>query len=208
MFIDCLCPAPTALTQPAAITCGENLGQIVKLAIQRKQATAAFPTKVGSGVGDAGVLASWTARKAANDNTKIISTPFIEGFTVPPISAIKEGGDDNSTLDGIAVVVGTNTSVCAGFIRSLPASILLDLKKLNCEPNLEAYFINEFGYIIGMSANGTTFNGITISNFFMGDGGNEGKNSHDKTPFELSLRYGWRDKLAIVKPADFNGRDL
>lgn len=208
MFVDCICPPAAALTAIPTLTCGENLGQIVKYAIQRKQASAPFPTKAGVGAGDAGLLASWTTLKAASDATKVTVGPFCENIVIPPVEAITEGGDDNSTLDGMPIVVGATVVQVTGQFRSLPGSILTVLKLLNCEPNLTLYLINEFGYLIGYSANGTTFAGIPIDNFFIADGGSEGKNTHDKTMFRWNLRYGWRDKLAIVKPADFSGRDL
>lgn len=208
MFIDCLCPQPTALTAIPALTCGENLGQIVKIAFQRKQASAPFPSKVGSGSGDAGLLASWTALKAASAGTKVTVTPFLENVIVPPIEAITEGGDDNTTLDGMPIVTGATIVQVTGNFRSITAAILTVLKKYNCEPDLTVYLINEFGYIIGWSVGGTTFQGIDINNWFIADGGSEGKNTHDKTMFRWNLRYGWRDNLVIVKPADFNGRDL
>lgn len=208
MFIDCLCPQATAITTIPAMTCGENLGQIYKLAFQRRQTSAPFPTKVGSGAGDAGLLASWTALKSASDSTKIQCTPKAENIIIPPAEKITEGGNDNTTTDGIPDVVGVSVIEATGQFRSLTGTLLTALKAYNCEESLSVYLINEFGYIIGYSANGTTFAGIPIYNWFIGDGGSEGKNTKDKTLFSFNLLYGWRNKLAIVSPADFNGRDL
>jgi hypothetical protein len=207
-FVDCLCPQATSLTAIPTLTCTENLGQIVKLAFQRRQTTAPFPTKVGAGAGDAGLLASWTTLKAAADSTKITVTPYAEAIVIPPLEKITEGGDDNSTLDGIPDVVGVSVGEATGNFRGLPAAILKVLKTLNCEVDMTVYLINEFGYIIGQSIGGVTFQGIEINNFFIADGGNEGKNTKDKTMFSWNYRYGWRDNLAIVKPTDFNGRNL
>lgn len=201
MLAFCECPQPATIGAIPAFTCGEDFGQIQKFVFQRRQAAPSFATLVA-----AGTLANWTPLKAAVDSTKIVATPFFEGFTIPPVDAITEGGDDNTTLDGVAVVVGQTTPVGVGNFRSLPAAIFAALKLYNCEPDLTVFMINEFGKIIGQSPDGVMFTGIPVSEFFIGDKGVQGKNTQDKYNFRLAFRAGWSETIKIVTPADFDAR--
>ena len=68
------------------------------------------------------------------------------------------------------------------------------------------YFINNAGKIIGSNLSGTVFTGFPITSFFVGEAGNEGLNTRDKTPVGFNLRYGWRNKLVAITPTDFDAR--
>jgi hypothetical protein len=205
MFASCACPLPTEIGDIPALECGENLGQIQKIVFQRRQATGSptFATLILPAT-----LANWTTLKTASDATKVQTTPFFENFIIPHVEAITEGGNDNTTLDGTPLVVGASTVSVTGNFRSIPAAMLAALKAFNCENDLTIFMINEFGKIIGESTTlvSTDFRGIEITEFFIGDGGNEGKNTQDKTMFRFNLRYGWRDKLKFVTPSNFNAR--
>lgn len=205
MGLNQTCPLPDALTDITPITCAENLGQIQKIVLQRPQTTVPFPTQDAT-IGGAAVIASWDVYKAAVDSTKVVTTPFFEAYEVPGSEAILEGGDDNTTLDGAPILVGATTPRAEGMFRGLPAEVLKELKA-NCEANMTVYFINEFGKVIGTSIDGITFEGIPVTSLFIGDPAIAGKNTNDKTSFGHSLRYGWRDNLAIVTPTDFDARN-
>jgi hypothetical protein len=206
-MLGCDCPLPAALSDITPVACGENIGQIVKIIFQRRQAAEPFPTFEGAVLLGADLKASWDVFTAAVDSTKAVVSPYLESVVLPASEAITEGGDDNTTLDGVAKVVGATSPEGTGMIRSLPAAQLKQLKTYNCEEDLTIYLINEFGKIIGTSSDGTQFGGIPINDFFIGDGGNEGKNTADKTPFRFGLVYGWRDNLAFCKPDDFSARN-
>lgn len=197
----CVCPAPTAIQSITAITCGEDFGQIQKLVFQRRQTTQPFDT-----VTEAGTLANWTTLKGATDSTKVVSTPFFENFVVPPVEAIKEGGDDNTTLDGVAIVVGESSPFATGNFRSLPVLQFEELQKYTCETDLTVYMINEFGKIIAYSSDGTKVAGIPITNWYIGDKGVQGKNTNDKNMFTFAFRPGWSKKTKIITPVDFDAR--
>jgi len=206
-FVSCDCPLPTAIGSLTAVTCNENLAQIVKIIFQRKQATPSFPAQDGT-VGGAGLLASWTPFFAAVDATKVQGTPEFSEFVIPQVEGITYGGDDNSTIDGRQLISGASTVRATGAFLGLPAANLKELKEFSCENALTVYMVNEFGKVIGSSPDGTKFEGIEITTFFIGDGGNEGKNTFDKTTFGFNFKYGWRDNLAIVTGTDFSGRSL
>lgn len=195
------CPPPAAIAEIPAITCIEDIGQIQKIIFQRRQATPTFATLVLPQT-----LANWTPLKAAVDSTKVQVTPFFEGFTITGVTALKEGGDDNSTLDGVAIVTGQSTPIANGNFRSLPVNVFESLEKYNGEPNLTVWFITEFGKIWGHSENGTTFEGVPITEWFIGDKEVLGKNTNNKNMFTFALRAGWTKKLKAVVPTDFNAR--
>jgi hypothetical protein len=201
----CACPPSASLEAIPSNDCGLNIGQIQKLIFQRKQATAS-PTVPA--VADAADLATWTALKALTTNAKVIVTPFTEEVVVPRGTFIKEGGDDNSTLNGVALIVGAGFIPVTGVFRSLAQAVIRSLKKLNCEnyANLTVGFINEDGKIFGISTGAATtdFRLIPIYSFGIADAGAEGLNTHDKAPFEFGLKHGWRDNLVAITPADFD----
>jgi hypothetical protein len=201
----CACPPSTALTAIPANECGINIGQIQKLIFQRRQATAS-PTIAD--IEDAAVLATWTALKALNTAEKVIVSPFTEEVVIPRGTFITEGGDDNTTLNGTALIVGAGQIPVTGVFRSLAATVIRALKKLNCETTagLTVGFINEEGKIFGISTGDATtdFRLIPIYSFGVADAGAEGLNTHDKAPFQFGLKYGWRDRLVAVTPTDFD----
>lgn len=201
MLAFCTCPAPVEIPDITPFTCGEDFGQIQKLVFQRRQATPTFATLIAPQT-----LANWTTLKTASDATKVQTTPFFENFIVPPVEAITEGGDDNTTLDGVAIVVGEGTPIATGNFRSLPSATFEELQKFNCEATLTAFWINEYGKIIGYSGNGTTFEGIPMTEWYIGDKGINGKNTQDKNMFRFAMRAGWSKKLKQITPTDFNAR--
>lgn len=200
-FGTCVCPPAAAITTIPSQSCDENIYQIQKFILARRQSAPAIPL-----IADAALLATWTALKAAVDGTKHQATPFVESVVIPQGTPILEGGDDNTTRDGNPVVVGGSQIRATGLFRGLPASILKVLKEYNCENSLMIYFINELGKIIGREDTTVvgSFTGIPITAFFIGDPGNDGKNTNDKAPVGFNLRYGWRDNLKFVTPTDFD----
>lgn len=202
-FGSCSCPLPTALTEIPNLDCGFSLKQIQKLLIARKGAIN-FATVAGAG--SASTKAAWDALINANDGDKVVISPFVENFVIPQSEPILEGGDDNTTIDGNPIVVGAGQIRATGVFAELPPATLQALKKLNCETNLEVVLINQFGDLYGLQPGSTDFTGIPIQSFFVGDPGNEGLNTRDKAPIGFNFRYGWRDRLVKVTPADFDAR--
>lgn len=207
MFINCDCPPLDVLECIPDFQCGLNFGQIVKFAYRRKTTNPWFANQT-----DPLTSAAWTALFNQTDDTKVVVSPFCENLIIPAIEKITDGGNDNTTTFGIADVVGTNTPDVTGDFRSIPSDVLRALKTLNCEGRgsinrLEIVLINEFGQYIGDGRN-TAFTGFDAWNFFIGDGGSEGKNTKDKTMFSWSVMYGWRDYAVKLTPTDHIGYNL
>ena len=203
MFASCACPLPEEITDIPAQGCGGNIGQIQRIIFQRRQPTGTptFATRVLPQT-----LANWTTLLTATDATKVQVTPLFQNHVIPPVTAITEGGDDNTTIDGNTNVVGASTIEVTGEFPNLPAAILAALKMYNCEPNLTVFFVTEYKKIMGWSTTlaSADFRGIDIREFFIGDGGSDGKNTTDKTMFRYNLKYGWRDRVKFVTPTDFD----
>lgn len=198
----CSCPPLAALPALTAVTCGEDFGQIQKFVFQRRQPTGTPTFTTATAL----LIATWTPLLAEVDDTKVTVTPFFENFTIAPVEAIKEGGDDNTTLDGIAKVVGQTAPSGGGWFRSLPSANFEELEKYICEVDMTVYLINEAGKIIGYNPTGTEFYGIPYTDFFIGDKGIQGKNTNDKNNFTISFRPGWSKKLKYLTPTDFDAR--
>lgn len=197
----CACPLPAAVTTIPTLSCEENFFQIQRFIIARKQTAPAFAL-----IANAALEANWTPLLTAVDGTKHQFTPYVESVVIPQGQPILEGGDDNTTRDGNPVVVGGSQIRATGLFRGLTGAVLSALKDYNCETSLMIYFVNELGKIIGREDPLTagSFTGFPISAFFIGDPGNEGKNTNDKAPVGFNLRYGWRDDVKFVTPTDFD----
>jgi hypothetical protein len=201
--MEVICPLPAALTTVEKLSCRENFGQIQRVILQRSGFTFSAPTS------DIKLLASWTPLFAAVADTKIVSTPMLENFIIPKPEAQTEGGGDNTTIDGVEIVLGAGAITAVGQIAEAPGSIIKSLKALMVEPDLVAYFINQWGQIIGKAldplAPADEVTGFPIQALFVSDAGSEGLNTRDKADFRFALAYGWRDDAVVIKPS-FNAK--
>jgi hypothetical protein len=111
------CPPPTALATIPSQACPEVWDQIVKFAFQRKQATPSFTSTTIK------VAATWTPLLTASDSTKVVITPYIAGVVIPPGEVLKEGGNDNSTINGIPRITGLGFVPVTAQPQSLQATV-------------------------------------------------------------------------------------
>lgn len=207
----CECPGAPALTTILRALCKQNLGQLQRFLFQRPgyvfDSTAVMPVVANP----INVLASWTPLFAAADETKVVSSPYVENFVIPRAERITEGGGDNTTIDGREVTLGWGAITALGQIAEVPGNVMKTVKKLMCESDLVVFPLNNSGFIIGIDAEGLAADGtpsgvvagIPIAEFFVSDLDNNGLNTRDKGDFGFSLDFGWRDDLVIIKP-DFN----
>jgi hypothetical protein len=200
--MDCACPKPAALTTVDKVTCKESFGQIQRVILQRAGYTFDAPGT------DIKLLATWTALFAAVADTKVISTPYLENFIIPRPEPIKEGGGDNTTIDGMEIIMGAGPVTVTADISECPASVIAQLKAVICEVGpLAAIFINQYGKIICNQVTvGDKWNGFPIYSPFVTDADNQGLNKRDKALFTFSMAYGWRDAAVILTPTDFNAK--
>ena len=200
----CKCPRAAALPDIPVADCPETFGQIQKVAFQRL--TKADGSKNGfTGAATPALLASWTAMLAAEDDTKVVVSPYIQAPTAEA-GAPRTFGGGNETLGGIEEIIGREPTPFTGVIRKTPQAVIKALKELQCE-NIGVYLFDENGAIGAIQA-GTTqvpiWQPIPIRSFFVGDKTLGGLEAPDSNGIQWSFIPNWSDDLVIVAPTDFN----
>ena len=187
--------------------CPESFGQIQKVAFQRLYKSTgeknSFTTTAGIGE-----KASWTPLLSADDDTKIVISPYIQAPTAEAGAARTFGGG-NETLGGVEEIVGREPTPFTGVMRKLPQKIIKALKELQCESwgdNLGVYLFDENGAIgaIQDAKTATTHYPIPIRSLFIGDKTLGGYEAPDSNNIQWVFLPNWSDDLAIIVPEDFN----
>lgn len=187
--------------------CPESFGQIQKVAFQRLYKSTgeknSFTTTAGIGK-----KASWTPLLSADDDTKIVISPYIQAPTAEAGAARTFGGG-NETLGGIEEIMGREPTPFTGVMRKLPQKIIKALKELQCESwgdNLGVYLFDENGAIgaIQDAKTATTHYPIPIRSLFIGDKTLGGYEAPDSNNIQWAFLPNWSDDLAIIVPEDFN----
>lgn len=194
------CPLPAALTAIPASTCPFIFGQIVRIAFQQRQTESTFTDLTDFQDKD-----TWTTLKAASDATKIVMSPVFAGFTIPSSEALTQGGNDNSTLNGMPEYYGEGFVQPTGIFKNLqPAAkkAMLDMVQFSLmnaagASNLTWYLFNKDNYAFYID-NGGIF-GAEVYNYRVGSAGGEGLNSPNQTPFSGTMGGEWDNNLKSVK---------
>lgn len=187
--------------------CPESFGQIQKVAFQRLYKSTGEKNSFKT---DAGIekKASWTPLLSADDDTKIVISPYIQAPTAEAGAARTFGGG-NETLGGVEEIVGREPTPFTGVMRKLPQKIIKALKELQCESwgyNLGVYLFDENGAIgaIQDAKTATTHYPIPIRSLFIGDKTLGGYEAPDSNNIQWAFFPNWSDDLAIIAPEDFN----
>lgn len=187
--------------------CPESFGQIQKVAFQRLYKNTGEKNSFKT---DAGIekKASWTPLLSADDDTKIVISPYIQAPTAEAGAARTFGGG-NETLGGVEEIVGREPTPFTGVMRKLPQKIIKALKELQCESwggNLGVYLFDENGAIgaIQDAKTATTHYPIPIRSLFIGDKTLGGYEAPDSNNIQWAFLPNWSDDLAIIVPEDFN----
>ena len=203
----CKCPAGTALPDIPVSNCPESFGQIQKVAFQRLYKSTGEKNSFKT---DAGIekTTSWTPLLLADDDTKIVISPYIQAPTAEAGAARTFGGG-NETLGGVEEIVGREPTPFTGVMRKLPQKIIKALKELQSESwgdNLGVYLFDENGAIgaIQDAKTATTHYPIPIRSLFIGDKTLGGYEAPDSNNIQWAFLPNWSDDLAIIVPEDFN----
>lgn len=187
--------------------CPESFGQIQKVAFQRLYKSTGEKNSFKT---DAGIekKASWTSLLSADDDTKIVISPYIQAPTAEAGAARTFGGG-NETLGGVEEIVGREPTPFTGVMRKLPQKIIKALKELQCESwgdNLGVYLFDENGAIgaIQDAKTATTHYPIPIRSLFIGDKTLGGYEAPDSNNIQWAFLPNWSDDLAFIVPEDFN----
>lgn len=202
----CKCPAAAALPDVPAITCAETFGQIQKVAFQRLTKADGSKNSFTSAAAIT-LLASWTPKLSAADDTKIVVSPYIQAPTAEAGAARTFGGG-NETLGGVEDIIGREPTPFTGVIRKAPQAVIKALKEMQCESwsdNLGIFLFDENGAIgaIEDTATAGTYTPIPIRSLFIGDKTLGGLEAPDSNAIQWSFLPNWSDDLAIIAP-DFN----
>ena len=203
----CKCSAGTALPDIPVSNCPESFGQIQKVAFQRLYKSTGEKNSFTSTAG-IGKRAVWASLLSAEDDTKIVISPYIQAPTAEAGAARTFGGG-NETLGGVEEIVGREPTPFTGVMRKLPQKIIKALKELQCESwgdNLGVYLFDENGAIgaIQDAKTATTHYPIPIRSLFIGDKTLGGYEAPDSNNIQWVFLPNWSDDLAIIVPEDFN----
>ncbi len=207
-FQDC-CTYTPPTTMPS-LGCPVEWGQIVRIALQIKQSTPSFATAA-----DLVDNAEWTTLLAPATppaNNQILITPptpdgktGLFGFAVTGGEAVTQGGGDNTTLNGIPIIVSRNFASVTANLYSIGADLTKTLMELlDCGKNLTAYFINSYGQVIAKQ-NGTSYEGFNIYSGFLKDRDVTGEFERDVNVLTFQLEKGYSKNFYISPAAAFLG---
>lgn len=187
--------------------CPESFGQIQKVAFQRLYKNAGEKNSFGTNAG-IGKKMSWDPFLSAEDDTKIVISPYIQAPTAEAGAARTFGGG-NETLGGVEEIVGREPTPFTGVMRKLPQKIIKALKQLQCESwgdNLGVYLFDENGAIgaIQDAKTATIHYPIPIRSLFIGDKTLGGYEAPDSNNIQWVFLPNWSDDLAIIVPDDFD----
>lgn len=206
------CPPPANLAAIPATACPIKFDQIQKIAFGRKNPTTPRFDATDKLITDQAI---WSTLVAATDNTKIVISPYVSSLVIPATEAVKQGGNDNSTLNGVSEVMGGQMGSVTFTLKNVSAKTAEGLRKLASETMLQPGETNIVGYFLATENNiifdegaeGDKFDGFEIFNLFIPDVGSEGFNTNNTYNCSFELRFGWSRYWQMVK-ADFNPREL
>ena len=196
MLSNC-CPAASTLPTIPAETCAQNFGQRQKFIFQRLR--DGHGDRIPITDVDAAKISTWIALKAAQDDTKIAVTPFIENPADDGGDARTYGGG-NETLNGIEMVIGSNPINVTCRLNGKKQDIIAALKSLECEAlsnNLGVYAINEKGQIEGIKE-GRDWYPAPIQKFFVSDKKHGDFDGPDYNDMSFSYAPGYSDSLDVI----------
>lgn len=203
----CKCPAAASLPNIPNFTCAESFGQIQKVAFQRLHKSTGEKNSFTT-TADITKKASWASLLSADDDTKIVVSPYIQAPTAEA-GAPRTFGGGNETLGGIEENIGREPTPFTGVMRKTPQKIIKAMKELQCESdtlNLGIYLFDENGAIGALQDpnTATTYYPIPIRSLFIGDKTLGGFEAPDSNAIQWSFLPNWSDDLAIIVPEDFN----
>lgn len=201
----CECPNPVELESPVDFTCPENFDQIQKTLLFRKAAVSGLSWFAD--VAALSIEANWDALLAESGDDKLIITPYLNNVIIPQSEEQTEGGNDNTTVNGIETSLGESFSKVTGELRGAPSVVSRAMQKVGCETtseigatNIHSFYLAKNNVLIYRLPEGVTVpDGFPIYNLRVGDVGTEGFNAKNKMPMSWSMAPGWSNYFAIVK---------
>lgn len=200
------CPQPTALASAPNPTCPVRFDQIQKMGIRRISGATALTTATVL------LAATITPLLSATDNTKLLISPWLSNFIIPNSEPLKEGGNDNTTINGIPKLNGfgfVNVTFQLKNVESTTADAMRALASESANSvagttNLEGFFFTKDGRIVGDNPSSTAFKGFKLYNFAVSDAGSEGLNKDNNFNCSFDLEPLWSKTFKVLTPTDWN----
>ena len=199
------CPAPTAIASIPATSCPIRWEQIQKILLRRISGATALTTS------SILLSATITPLLSAADATKLVVSPYIGDLKFPQSEILAEGGNDNTTLNGIRQLRGLGFVTVTGMLRNISAAAAAKIRAITPETalqpgetNIEAIFVNKDGKIIGQNPSGTVAKGFPIYNLALSDVGSEGFAKDNVYNLSFDLAPGWSEFHTMWTPTDWN----
>jgi hypothetical protein len=200
-----LCPPPTAIANIPTFTCPIRWDQIQKMLFRRITGRAALTTSTAL------LSATITPLLTAVDATKLIVSPYLANVVIPPNEILKEGGNDNTTINGIPQFRGLGAVGGTALLRNAPATVAAAIGAITPETsvqpgqtNIEAIFVQKDGKIIGANPSSTVFVGFPLYNLVITDVSTEGFGKDNVYNISFDLAPGWSDKHTMLTPTDWS----
>lgn len=201
------CPLPDALVDIPPVDCPIKFDQLQKFAFQRLQTTPSFtPESIL-------LKATWDALIAASDDTKVVVTPYLNSVLLPAGEILTEGGNDNTTLNGIPTLRGLGFVNVTAQLRNVKSEVAEALRALtpessqNGSTNVWVYFFNRFRKIFGSEETVESVlyvKGFPIYNFYVSDVSSEGFGKDNIYNVQFAMEGGWSEFWQQYSPTDFN----
>lgn len=183
----------------------ERFGQIQKFLFQRRFSAGQTLNQFLLATANPNLLASWTPLLTAENNTKVVASPFVSEVENETGEARVYGGG-NATINGIEIVLGANPSPMTAKMLESRQSVVKAVRALQREL-LGVYLINEHGQI-GMITDGLAtplaHRPIPIRSLFVGDKVFGGFDNVDSNALSFVFEPVVMQNFVIVTPTNFN----
>lgn len=196
----CPCPTDAALPDIPCVKCPERFGQIQRVIFQRVKADNKML------LSEVDNIAEWQRYLTANDDTKIVVSPYIYSPTQES-GAPRTFGGGNDSLNGVEEIIGREPSTFTGSLRNVPQYIIAIIKAIQCE-DVGVYLIDENGNIEGLyevdNDNNEWLKPIPIKALFIGDKVHGGIERPDTNVIQWTFNANYSDDLRIIPIKSFS----
>lgn len=203
------CPPGTYLGGIAPTECPIKWDQTQKIVFGRKYDNR-FPN-AGSFVSQA----HWQALLNVLNDSRLVITPYVSNLVIPATEVLSQGGNDNSTIDGVPEITGVGFASVTLMLKNISAETANELRLIGTESmiqpgvsNIVAYLLQTGNAVVwDKTATGDKYDGFEIFNLVVTDIGNEGLNTNTVYNVSFNMKGGWSQYWGYqVLP--FNPRDL
>jgi len=153
--------------------------------------------------------AAWQTYLADEEKTHVV-TPFLDSFDIPPTTPITEGGNDNSTVNGVPRLRSTSFAVAKAKISAADKTQIKKIRQIGAKAGnfqqgtrIGVFLVHEGNGLSGLPDGKP----IPCYNIFVSDSKKGGLGASNDYDLEFHLEGGWSDDETLYELA-FNGSTL